>query len=467
MSVYVLDKRKRPLMPCSEKRARKLLESGRARVHKLMPFVIRLTDRLVEDSVLQTLECKLDPGSKVTGLAIVRTAEKIDASTGECVKELAVVSLAEIVHRGKQISEALTARRAMRRTRRNRNTRYRQARFLNRGNKREGWLAPSLQHRIDTTLNWVNRLKKLAPITALSQELVKFDMQAMQAQAEGRDISGVEYQQGELFCFEVKEYLLEKFQRQCMYCEAKDTPLEVEHLVPRSKGGSNRISNLGLSCSSCNRKKGAKSLEEFVKDKAKLTRIKAQVKAPLKDAAAVNATRWALFNALKATGLPVLTGSGAQTKFNRKVQGIPKAHALDAVCVGHIGVVKDWKQPTLQIKCTGRGSYQRTRLDSFGFARGFLMRTKAVKGFATGDLVKAIVPTGKKVGTHIGRVAVRATGSFNIQTRSGMVQGISHKHCKQLQRGDGYGYNLVAFTDAIGAPPRDMDASHPCSTSPA
>ena len=430
-------------MPCSEKRARKLLESGRARVHMLMPFTIRLTDRLVEDSVLQPLGCKLDPGSKVTGLAIVRTTETIDASTGECLKALSVVSLAEIVHRGKQISEALTARRSMRRARRHRNTRYRQARFLNRGNKKKGWLAPSLQHRIDTTLNWVKRLQKLAPITSISQELVKFDMQAMQAQAEGREISGVEYQQGCLFGFEVKEYLLAKFNRTCMYCNAKDTPMEIEHLVPRSKGGSNRISNLGLSCSLCNRKKGAKSLEEFVKDKAKLARIKAQVKAPLKDAAAVNATRWALFNALKATGLPVQTGTGAQTKFNRKQQGIPKAHALDAVCVGHIGAVKDWKQPTLQIKCTGRGSYQRTRLNKFGFPRGFLTRNKAIKGFATGDLVKAIVPTGKKAGTYTGRVAVRASGSFNIQTRDGVVESISHKHCKQLQRGDGYGYSLI------------------------
>ncbi len=71
------------------------------------------------------------------------------------------------------------------------------------------------------------------------------------------------------------------------------------------------------------------------------------------------------------------------------------------------------------------------------------MRTKAVKGFATGDLVKAIVPTGKKVGTHTGRVAVRASGSFNIQTRDGVVESISHRYCKQLQRGDGYGYSLI------------------------
>ena len=265
----------------------------------------------------------------------------------------------------------------------------------------------------------------------------------MQAQAEGREISGVEYQQGALFGFEVKEYLLAKFNRTCIYCNAKNTPFEVEHLVPRSKGGSNRISNLGLACHCCNQKKGAKSLEEFVKDKTRLARIKAQIKAPLRDAAAVNATRWALFNALKATGLPVHTGTGAQTKFNRKQQDIPKTHALDAVCVGHIGVVEDWKQPTLQIKCTGRGSYKRTRLDKYGFPRGFLTRDKAIKGFVTGDLVKAIVPTGKKVGTYTGRVAVRASGSFNIQTRDGVVESISHKHCKQLQRGDGYGYSLI------------------------
>jgi 5-methylcytosine-specific restriction endonuclease McrA len=432
-----------------------------------MPFTIRLIDRLVENSVLQPLTLKLDPGSKVTGLAIVRISESVDAASGEIHRKDCVITLAEIVHRGKQISEALTARRAMRRTRRARNTRYREARFLNRGGDKTGWLAPSLMHRVNAVENWVKRLKKLAPITQLSQELVKFDMQKMQAQAEGQDISGVEYSQGELFGYEVKEYLLEKFQRQCMYCSAKDKPLEVEHLIPKSKGGSNRISNLGLACSCCNQKKGAKSLEEFVKDKTKLAKIKKQVKAPLKDAAAVNATRWKLFGVLQSTGLPVSTGTGAQTKFNRKAQGIAKTHALDAVCVGEIGTVTNSKQPTLQIKCTGRGSYQRTRLNQFGFPRGFLMRQKSVSGFATGDMVKATVPTGKKVGAYTGRVAVRASGSFNIQTRDGVVQGISHKHCKQLQRSDGYGYNLVAFTDAIGTPPRAMDASHPRSTSPA
>jgi hypothetical protein len=105
-----------------------------------------------------------------------------------------------------------------------------------------------------------------------------------------------------------------------------------------------------------------------------------------------------------------------------------------------VDVVSAWSKPTLTLKCTGRGSYQRTRLTQYGFLRGYLMRTKRVKGFATGDLVRAEVPKGKKVGTHRGRVAVRASGSFNIQTGTEVVQGISHRHCQLLQRADGYGY---------------------------
>jgi hypothetical protein len=168
----------------------------------------------------------------------------------------------------------------------------------------------------------------------------------------------------------------------------------------------------------------------------------------LKDAAAVNTTRWVLFESLKQTGLPVLTSSGGRTKFNRQQNHVPKTHALDAACVGEMDWVSNWQRPTLHIKCTGRGSYQRTRLDSFGFPRGYLMREKSVKGFATGDLVKATVTQGKKQGCYRGRVAIRATGSFNIQTREGVVQGISHRHCTLLQRGDGYGYQQQSNTDA-------------------
>jgi len=427
-------------MPCSEKRARKLLGSGRARVHRLIPFSIRLIDHEVAGCALQPVKIKIDPGSKFTGVAVVRESQVVDVDTGEIGVSVHVLNLFELVHRGRQISEALTARRQMRRRRRG-CLRYRAPRFLNRGNKGNGWLAPSLQHRVDTTTAWVSRVQRLAPVVGIAQELVRFDMQ----QIENPEISGVKYQQGTLAGYEVREYLLEKWGRKCAYCEAKDVPLNLDHIHPKAGGGSNRVSNLTLACVPCNQKKGAQDVRVFLaKDTKRLDRILAQAKRPLKDAAAVNSTRWALFNALKGSGLPVNTGSGGLTKFNRVQIGIPKTHALDAVCVGAVSGVTGWGKPTLGIKCTGRGSYQRTRLDAFGFPRGYLTREKRIQGFQTGDMVSADVPKGKKLGLHIGRVAVRASGSFNIQTAAGVVQGISHKHCKLIQRADGYGYSTVA-----------------------
>ena len=124
-----------------------------------------------------------------------------------------------------------------------------------------GWLAPSLQHRVDTTVSWVKRFTKLAPVTGLSMEQVRFDTQKLQ----NPEISGVEYQQGTLFGYEVREYLLEKWGRQCVYLGAENVPLEVEHIVPKARGGSTRISNRTLACHTCNQKKGDLPAETFLK----------------------------------------------------------------------------------------------------------------------------------------------------------------------------------------------------------
>lgn len=425
-------------MPCSEKRARKLLESGRARVHKLMPFCIRLTDRLIDKSVLQPLRTSIDPGSKTTGLAVCRIEASIDAQ-GVIEPVMHICFLMELVHRGQSIKAALTARSAMRRRRRG-HLRYRAPRFLNRGNNQEGWLPPSLQHRVDTTYTWVKRIEHMAPIAHLAQELVRFDMQEI----ENPEISGVEYQQGTLLGYEAREYLLEKWSRECSYCQAKDIPLQIEHIHPKARGGKNRISNLCLACEKCNQAKGALPIEVFLaKQPEKLKRILAQAKRPLKDAAAVNASRWTLLNALKTTGLPVEAASGGQTKFNRSRLGIIKTHALDAACVGHVHDVKNINAPARQVKCTGRGSRCKTRLDKYGFPRTYLTAKKTAFGFKTGDMVIALVPKGVKAGTHKGRVAIRLTGNFNIQPGSGAatLQGISYKHCRITQRADGYGYS--------------------------
>jgi len=431
MSVFVLDKRKSPLMPCSEKRARLLLACGRAVVVRAYPFTIRLKNRIGEET--QPVRVKIDPGSKTTGIAVVR-------ETGQ---KQHVLALMELAHRGRQISKSLEQRRAFRRRRRNQ-LRYRAPRFLNR-TKPKGWLAPSLQHRVDTTRSLINRLRSLVPVEAISQELVRFDTQKM----ETPEVSGIEYQQGALMGYEVREYLLEKWGRECAYCADKDTPLQIEHIDPRANGGSNRISNLTLACNDCNQEKDRQTLTAFFATskrlkmhQARLDRVLKQCKKPLRDASAVNSTRWALFQALKESGLPVEVGTGGRTKFNRYTLGIPKTHALDAACVGEVERVSGWQIPTLSIKANGRGSYKRTRLTKHGFPRGYLMRQKQVRGFQTGDMVRARVPTGLKAGIWVGRVAVRKTGSFNVQTLTGAIQGISHKHCTLIQRSDGYGYHI-------------------------
>jgi len=290
----------------------------------------------------------------------------------------------------------------------------------------------------------VARLRQIAPITSIVQELVRFDMQLI----ENPEISRAEYQNGTLVGYELREYLLEKWGRQCAYCDAKDVPLNIDHIRPKAAGGSNRVSHLTLACIPCNQKKGSQPIEAFLsKDPARIEDIKRQLHQPLADAAAVNPTRWTLFNALVASGLPVTTGSGGRTKYNRHRLAIPKTHALDALCAGNMGsitAVAGGQQPSLLLTAHGRGSDKRTRVTASGFLRGYLMRSKAVHGFQTGDMVKAVVPAGKKAGTYVARVAVRTSGSLNLQLAASVVQGISHKYCRLLQRGSGYGFSLIA-----------------------
>ncbi|MCZ6676543.1 MAG: RNA-guided endonuclease IscB, partial [Candidatus Poribacteria bacterium] len=251
------------------------------------------------------------------------------------------------------------------------------------------------------------------------------------------EISGTEYQQGELFGYEVREYLLEKYSRTCAYCGVTDVPLEIEHILPKSRGGSNRVSNLTIACTDCNLKKGNQTAEEFG-----YPQVQAQAKRPLKDTAAVNATRWKLYEQLQSTGLSVEVGTGGRTKFNRTQRGFPKTHWLDATCVGQ-STPEELKvegvRPLL-ITANGHGSRQMCRVDRFGFPRTRAKQFKRVKGFQTGDIVKAVVTKGKKIGTYIGRVAVRASGSFNIKTTNRTIQGINHKYCRSLQQMDGYSY---------------------------
>ncbi len=307
--VFVVDTNKQPLNPVHPGRARLLLKHGKAAVLKHYPFTLILKTS-VESPHVQPLRIKIDPGSKTTGIAIV------DDHSGQ------VLFAAELAHRGQEIKKALDDRRAVRRSRRARLTRYRKARFDNR-RRPKGWLAPSLMSRVYNVVTWVRRLSSLCPITTLSMELVRFDLQAM----ENPDIEGCQYQQGTLAGYEVRGYLLEKWGRKCAYCSKQNLPLQVEHIVARTNGGTDRVSNLTLACEQCNQAKGTQDIAVFLSSKPEvLKRIQAQAKAPLKDAAAVNSTRLALFERLKATGLPIECGSGGLTKYNRTIRRIYYLH---------------------------------------------------------------------------------------------------------------------------------------------
>ncbi len=424
MAVFVLDKQHRPLMPCTEKRARLLLARGRAVVHRLVPFTIRLRDRLQAASALQPVLLKLDPGSCTTGVTLARVALSDQGETHHAIQ------LAHLAHRGQLVHTKLTRRAGYRRRRRGANLRYRPPRFLNR-RRPPGWLPPSLRSRIGSTLTWARRLQRLAPLTRIDIERVRFDTQLL----EHPEITGVAYQRGELVGWEVRAYLLEKCARRCAYCGATNLPFKVEHIVPKNRGGSDRVSNLTLACHACNMAKGARTAAEFGHPE-----VQARAKAPLRDAAAVNATRSALCEALRVIGLPLTTWSGGRTRWNRDRFGIPKDHALDALFVGALAGVRPGAGRTLVITATGRGSYQRTNVDASGFPRGYLTRQKRVHGFQTGDLVRAEVPPHlKTAGVHVGRVAVRVTGSFRI----GSVDGINARYCRVVQRADGYTYALA------------------------
>ena len=423
--VFVLDRHGKPLNPCHPARARQLLVTGRAMVAHRAPFVIRLKDRESSGSQTASIALKFDPGSRHTGIALARVADD-----GTLYGLVAV----EVGHRGERIHKAMVTRAALRRSRRSRKLRYRSPRFNNR-RRPEGWLPPSIRHRVESTLAIVNRLRRWAPVSAIEMELARFDTQALQ----NPGISGVAYQQGTLAGYEVREYLLEKWGRRCVYCDANDVPLNIDHIRPRAKGGTNRISNLVLACVACNQNKSVRLIGEFLaSDLTRLKRILAHAKAPLKDAAAVNVSRWALYRGLQATGLLVGVSTGGRTKWNRTRASLPKTHTLDALCVGPADHVACYPVEIIVADATGRGTRQRVNPDRYGFARAHKPRTKSVNGYFTGDLVVAASVKGKEARAHVGRVAVRTRGVFSIRTTRGLVRDVNSRSCTLLQRGDGW-----------------------------
>lgn len=418
--VFVIDASKKPLDMCHPAKARKLLRDGKAKIYRKEPFTIILT-KIVDKPTENKYRLKIDYGSRHTGLAILKGSK--------------VCWLGQLEHRT-NIKELLDKRRGYRRRRRNVNLRYRKPRFKYR-TKPKGWLPPSLISRVNNIRTFITRLIRMLPLGAISYENVKFDTQKMM----NPDIHGIEYQQGTLKGYEIREYLSEKFEHKCCYCgieQGQGRKFEVEHIIPVSRGGTNRVSNLAWSCHDCNQEKGSMTAEEYGHPK-----VQAQAKKPLKDAALVTATRWKVYNLLKSFNLPIECGTGGLTALNRNQRNILKTHYYDACCVGK-------STPKVLYFCTnivhiitaiGRGKHCRTNVNASGFPRGYLVRKKQHFGFQTGDMVKAVVTRGKRIGTYFGRVLCRKTGNFDIKTKAGRVQGINYKYLRLIQRSDGYSYN--------------------------
>ena len=290
-------------MPCKEAKARKLLKQNKAKIVKYEPFTIQL----LFDCENQTQEVNLgiDAGSKHVGVSA--TTEK------QVLYEAEVELRNDIVNK-------LSSRRAARRTRRNR-LRYRPARFNNRvKSKHTGWLAPSIEHKINAHIQVIKHLYEILPITKFIVETAQFDIQKIN----NHDISGEEYQQGEQLGFwNVREYVLFRDNHECQCChgKSKDNVLNVHHIESRKTGG-NAPNNLITLCETCHKAYHKGEVE------LKLKRGK-----NYRDAAFMGIMRKTLLLRLNQTYPNVHETFGYVTKNIRIENGLPKEHHVDARCI--------------------------------------------------------------------------------------------------------------------------------------
>ena len=313
--VFVLSRSKKPLDMISHAKARILLKNRLAVVHKIYPFTIRLKDNsCVGRDKAYTV--KLDPGSRHTGIAIVDNKDS-------------VVMLTELEHRGHLIKKNLNKRRGIRHSRRQRKTRYRPARFLNR-TRPKGWLAPSVKSRADNVVNFIKKYKKLLNIDKVMIENVSFDVAQMSSNTK---LYGSNYQKGNLYQQKLRSFIFSRSGGKCVYCGAKAT--EIDHVIPRAKGGTNSTYNLVASCRSCNKKKSNLSLKDFGKTMKKDYSHLEPKKLP-KDAAIVQTARNYMVREISNLVPNTTTYDAWLTKYNRNKLGLSKQHYYDALSVGDV-----------------------------------------------------------------------------------------------------------------------------------
>lgn len=412
--VYVLNMRGQPLMPTTQQKANKILKQNKANVVQRTPFTIQL--KYPTGEAKQDITLGIDAGYSTVGYSAVTENRELIAGELELRND---------------IKRLLEKRSAYRRTRRSRLW-HREARFNNRA-KDEGWLAPSIQHKLDSHVKLVEKLKKILPITKVTVEVASFDTQKMQKP----EIAGVEYQQGELQGYEVREYLLEKWHRKCAYCGKKDVPLEIEHIVPKSKGGSNRVSNLTISCHECNIKKGNQTAEEFGHPK-----IQSTAKKSLRATAFMNIVRHRLVGILDCNQT-----YGYITKHNRIKLGLEKSHVNDAfVIAGGSNQVRAGH--TYKAKHVRRQNRSLFKANLLKGGRRKRNTVREVNGFKRFDAVNYN-------GTGCFIFGLRSSGYFNLRTIDGekIEASVNNKKLKLLEHARGIIQEVCAIpstTEVVG-----------------
>ncbi len=326
MRVFVKSMRGKNLMPCTQRKARILLNQKKAKIISYKPFTIQL--QYATGETVQEIHVGVDEGAVHIGFAVT-----------SCNKVL-IKGEIELRHQSKvskSITELLTARATLRRSRRNRKTRYRQSRFQNR-KKPEGWLPPSLQTRINATFFWVDKFLSLLPKSELHIEVGKFDTMKMI----NPEISGIDYQHGQCYgYYDVRYFVFARDNYTCQACGAKDKILQTHHIKYRSNGGSDRADNLITVCADCHTPENHQKSGILYKWQCEGKKVKQYKEPPF-----MNILRRRTFSKYPDAKITY----GSETTPRRKELGLKKTHYNDAIVISGINSIKENPAKYFQLK---------------------------------------------------------------------------------------------------------------------
>lgn len=420
MRIFVMNMRGDPLMPCTQKKARILLKEGKAVIYKYDPFTIQLTYATGETK--QDCHIGIDTGSKHIGMAI--TSENKVLFKGE-------------IELRQDVKSNIDTKHIYRRSRRNRKTRYRQPRFLNR-KRSDKWLPPSLQNRVDHTFHWIDTFCSLVSDLILHIEVGKFDT----AKMINPEINGVDYRHGQTYgFFEERYFVFARDNYTCQCCgKSKDKILQTHHIIYRSNGGTDRVDNLITVCTDCHTSKNHQKGGILYKWQEQHKKVKQYKEPPF-----MNAIRKRIF----ARYPNAHTTYGSETTPHRKELGLEKTHYNDAITISGITNIKEDPKEWLLIKqfrkkkrslheATARkgrkepNCFQKRNSKNTPFYRGFYLNDK-VKVFGHGQI-------GYITGFTSGGAYVKNVDGEYITIPNKSYKQVSIKYLKLLSHNNNWQY---------------------------